>query len=54
MQKALIIDDTMSLNRLNNLLEDDWKVVQTCPMPSSKGGETVTAERPTCLVIIQK
>lgn len=51
-QQAIIVQDSRErtgFNRLNNLLNDGWIVVQTCPMPSSSGSDW-----PTCLVILQK
>jgi len=60
MQKSLIVRDDET--ELNELLRDGWKVVNTCPMPSScaksAGGYTTVASSshtvPTCLVIVEK
>ena len=63
-QKALIVvyeRFDQSLNYLNELLESkQWKVVDTCPMPSSSActaaGKVnhVTKILPTCLVIVER
>lgn len=62
MQEAMIINDEMSLVLLNGKLEEGWKVLSTCPMPSSCStamtgsahtpAKHVSKNIPTCLVII--
>lgn len=64
MQKALVISSNPSdgnLYYLNSVLEKGtWKVIMTCPMPSSSaaigdGGEVhVSKILPCCMVIIEK
>jgi hypothetical protein len=63
MQKAIIVTKEQSdpnLQELNFLIgEEGWKVVNTCPMPSScstagDGNAHVSKVSPTCLVIIEK
>ena len=53
MQKARIIRDDLGLRELNSDLSADWKVIQTCPMPSSSSGSHGNPY-PTCLVVLEK
>ena len=54
-QKALIVKgdsiNSYSIALLNDYLSKGWKVVNTCPMPSSSTGGSYD---PQCLVIIEK
>jgi len=50
MQQKAIIVNCKTLFLLQELLDDGWTVVHTCPMPSSNCEEG----RPTCLVVVQK
>ena len=56
MQKAIIVaDNNLGKERLNQLLEDGWKVVQMCPMTSSAATNSIDySHSPTCLVIVEK
>ena len=62
MQEAVQVSDYDSLRSLNRKLADGWKVIHTCPMPSSVSVSVAgefpnrASERvePTCLVIIEK
>lgn len=60
MQEAIIVTDDVTF--LNRRLSEGWKVIKTCPMPSSvalAAGASGTYGRyeksilPTCLVIIE-
>lgn len=56
MQKSLIIRDDnneLCVKELNGYLEEGWKVIETCPMPSSCTG-MVGHYEPTCLVVLEK
>ena len=50
-QKAIIVkgDDD---SELNDLLQKDWRVINTCPMPSSTSSSWTI--KPQCLVILEK
>jgi hypothetical protein len=54
-QKAIIVTgETGGTSRLDEYLDHGWKVVNSCPMPSSPstgGYKSYTA--PTCLVIVE-
>ena len=54
-QIALVIDSDLcsSISELNQYLADGWRVVQTCPMPSSVG-DKIMQHPPTCMVIIEQ
>lgn len=54
-QKAIIVESDMlgNLMELNGYLSEGWKVVQTCPMPSSIG-DKIMQHPPTCMVIIEQ
>ncbi len=68
MQKSIIVDTVSGNARLNQYLEDGWKIVHSCPMPSScsvavsvVGDTSYPLEKskaidtaPTCLVILEK
>ena len=61
MQKFLIISsDIADQNRieLKELLQDHWKIVHTCPMPSScssvGNAQHVSKIMPTCFVVVEK
>lgn len=49
MQKSVMVDRISMNEHLNSLLSDGWKVINTCPMPSSN-----CTCNPTCLVIIER
>lgn len=52
-QKAIIVRDDSIV--LNVLLEEGYRVVNTCPMPSSISAAGCNMNnKPTCLVIVQK
>ena len=55
-QRAIIVSDT-SICCLNSSLGVGWKVVHSCPMPSScctySAGDNHN-NKPTCLIIIEK
>ena len=59
MQKAIIVSNG-KVGPLNKYLDDGWKFVSACAMPSSSscdgGGEKIITAScdPTCLVIIEK
>jgi hypothetical protein len=53
MQKSLIVNDSKSVDELNKLLETGWRVVNTCPMPSSGSQYSSDSQEPTCLIIIE-
>jgi len=53
MQKAIVVKGT-DVYELNEVLKAGYKVVMTCPMPSSSGGETFSTKDPHCLVIVEK
>lgn len=57
MQEAMIVtNDRDSLDRLNRRLKDNYRVIMSCPMPSSCATSICgTIEFcPTCLVIVEK
>lgn len=49
MQTSVIVSSLGSQKYLDGMLEKGWRVVHSCPMPSSMGGVA-----PTCLVIIEE
>lgn len=55
MQLAIKITNNSDIEKLNDYLIKGWKVINSCPMPSSTAntsyGTTINA---TCLVIIEK
>lgn len=63
MQTSMIVRDTGSGTKyLDERLKDGWKVIHTCPMPSSVSvsvaGDGYSSRdkefSPTCLVILEK
>ena len=60
MQTSIVVQYPFGsgVQKLEEHLEAGWKVIHTCPMPSSVGGGgenfTIEAHPPTCLVILQK
>jgi len=59
MQKSLIITQDNGTQELNSALSEGWRVVNTCPMPSSMAGtggsfSNFKDQSPTCLVIIER
>jgi hypothetical protein len=51
--QAFIILTPLNQTDLQDLLEKGWRVIQTCPMPSSStylGND----KAPTCLVVLEK
>jgi hypothetical protein len=66
MQKHLVLSRGENESELEALLKDGWKVVSTCPMPSSVGNiedtktspgnysyTPIVSYPPTCLVILE-
>jgi len=58
MQKSIIINSVKTQMELDSFLNQNWKVVHLCPMPSSVAiASSSWASKdypPTCLVIIEK
>ena len=62
MQKSMIINSQESIQQLNDQLKLGWKVIHTCPMPSScsiaiASNSIFTRDistPPHCLVIIER
>ena len=58
MQKALVVTgkfghkENETLAKLNSHLQMGWKIVHSCPMPSS--GSVMTDMNATCFVVIEK
>ena len=64
MQRAHVVNNSTSLRELNEMLEEGWKYVSSCPMTSSVSVSVSTAGNsysalkektefpPTCMVIL--